>query len=87
MFASFGASRIVGSPGGSDVKSFSSPLFFNGAKMSNAARSGVVSQAIGSFVSAVGNGMGSFIGTYTVAPGKTLNFGTGQAQTSSGGNK
>jgi RHS repeat-associated protein len=46
MMSTYGATRIVGVPRGSDVKSFSSPAFFNGSQMSNASRNAVVSQGI-----------------------------------------
>jgi hypothetical protein len=45
-FSTYAGARFVGVPGGQDVRSFSSPYFFNGANMSNAARSGVASQSI-----------------------------------------
>ena len=52
LLSTFGASRIVGMPRGSDVKSFTSPVFFNGANMSNTARTEVTSQSIQSFATA-----------------------------------
>jgi RHS repeat-associated protein len=48
-FSTYGGARFVGVPRGSDVKSFSSPMFFGGANMSNAARSGIASQSIQNF--------------------------------------
>jgi hypothetical protein len=50
--STYGGARVVGSPRGSDVKSFSSPLFFSGANMSNASRQGVASQSFQSFATA-----------------------------------
>ena len=47
--STYGGATLAGIPRGSDVKSFSSPLFFNGANMSNAVRSGVASQSIQTF--------------------------------------
>jgi hypothetical protein len=47
--STYAGARIVGIPRGSDVKSFSSPVFFSGANMSNAARQGVASQSVQSF--------------------------------------
>jgi RHS repeat-associated protein len=44
--------RAVGLPRGSDVKSFSSPLFLSGANMSNASRQGVASQSFQTFATA-----------------------------------
>ena len=51
-FSTYAGARAVGMPRGSDVKSFSSPLFINGANMSNAARQGVASQSIQTFATA-----------------------------------
>jgi len=46
MVSTYGATRIVGMPGGSDVKSFSSPVFYSGQQMSSASKNAVVSQGI-----------------------------------------
>jgi hypothetical protein len=56
MIGTYGATRIAGIPRGADVKSFSSPLFFNGAQMSNASRcSGITRHTVDTCVTCVGS--------------------------------
>ena len=53
MLSTYGATKIVGVPRGSDVKSFSSPVFFTGNQMSNASRNAATSQGIQSALSSL----------------------------------
>jgi hypothetical protein len=49
LLSTMGATRAVGIPRGPDVQSFGSPVFFNGANMSNSARNAVTAQAVQTF--------------------------------------